>query len=177
MYAYSYIIFYWCTVVLYIQCTWSVKFHIRGDVFHKWFMWTGQPEPWVSKVSTSEFGRFVCMGLLPDTPGMPGMPGTFSPPPRFSYSDMHHGTCVMHVPWCMPVWLTRSILWSRRWRKHSRHSRRMRNMQFCVSGKWPIWVMWPCVISITDQNIFQSGGSPPRSNDNNNEIFSPLIHA
>ena len=31
----------------------------------------------------------------------PGMPGTFSPPPRVSDPDMHHGTCVTHVPWCM----------------------------------------------------------------------------
>ena len=31
-----------------------------------------------------------------------GMPGTFSPPPRVSDPDMHHGTCVKHVPWCMP---------------------------------------------------------------------------
>ena len=30
----------------------------------------------------------------------PGMPGTFSPPPRVSDPDMHHGTCVTHVPWC-----------------------------------------------------------------------------
>ena len=32
----------------------------------------------------------------------PGMPGTFSPPPPVSDSDMHHGTCVTHVPWYMP---------------------------------------------------------------------------
>ena len=31
----------------------------------------------------------------------PGMPGTFSTPPRVSDPDMHHGTCVTHVPWCM----------------------------------------------------------------------------
>ena len=31
-----------------------------------------------------------------------GMPGTFSPPPRVSDPDMHYGTCVTHVPWCMP---------------------------------------------------------------------------
>ena len=30
----------------------------------------------------------------------PGMPGTFSPPPRVSDSDMHHDTCVTHVPGC-----------------------------------------------------------------------------
>ena len=28
----------------------------------------------------------------------PGMPGTFSPPPRVSDPDMHHGTCMTHVP-------------------------------------------------------------------------------
>ena len=31
----------------------------------------------------------------------PGMPGTFSPQARVSDPDMHHGTCVKHVPWCM----------------------------------------------------------------------------
>ena len=45
----------------------------------------------------------------------PGMPGTFSPPPRVSNPDMHHGTCVRHVPWCMPGSLTRVFLWIRRW--------------------------------------------------------------
>ena len=63
------------------------------------------------------------------------MPGTFSLPPRFSDLDMHYGTCVTHVPWCMPGSLTSGSLWSR-WRgKRSRHSRRMRNLQFYVSGK------------------------------------------
>ena len=45
----------------------------------------------------------------------PGMPGTFSPPPRISDPDMHHGTCVTHVAWCMPGSLTSSFLLSR-WR-------------------------------------------------------------
>ena len=66
------------------------------------------------------------------------MPGTFSPPPRFSDPDMHHGTCVTHVPWCMPRSLISGFLWSR-WRgKRSRPSQRMRNPQFCVSGKRPL---------------------------------------
>ena len=57
----------------------------------------------------------------------PGMPGTFSPPPRVSDPDMHHDTCVTHVPWCIPWSLISDFLWSR-WRiKRSRHSRRMRN--------------------------------------------------
>ena len=37
---------------------------------------------------------------------VPGMPGTSSPPPRVSDPDKDHGTCVTHVPWCMPVSLT-----------------------------------------------------------------------
>ena len=41
------------------------------------------------------------------------MPGMFSPPPRVSAPDMHHGTCVTHVPWFMPGSLTSSSLWSR----------------------------------------------------------------
>ena len=68
----------------------------------------------------------------------PGMPGTFSPQPLVNDLDMHHGTCVMHVPWCMPGSLTSGFLWSR-WRgKRSQHSRRMRNRQFYVSGKRPM---------------------------------------
>ena len=47
----------------------------------------------------------------------PGMPGTFSPPPWISDPDMHNGTCVTHVPWCMPGSLTSGFLWSRRWGK------------------------------------------------------------
>ena len=57
----------------------------------------------------------------------PGMPGTFSPPPRVSDPDMHHGTCVTHVPWCMPGSLTSGFLWSQWQEKRFRHSRRMRN--------------------------------------------------
>ena len=41
------------------------------------------------------------------------MAGTFSPPQRVSDPDMHHGTCVTHVPWCMPGSLTSGFLWSR----------------------------------------------------------------
>ena len=68
----------------------------------------------------------------------PGMPGTFSPPLRISDPDMHHGTCVTHVPWCIPGSLTSGFLWSRWRRKRSRHSMRMRNPQFYLSGKRPM---------------------------------------
>ena len=68
----------------------------------------------------------------------PGMPGMFSPSPRVSDPGMHHGTCVTHVPWCMPGSLTGGFLWSRWREKRSRHSRCMRNPQFYVSGKRPM---------------------------------------
>ena len=70
----------------------------------------------------------------------PGMPGTFSPPPRFGDPDMHQGTCVMHVPWCMPGTLTSDFLWSQ-WRgKRSRHCRA------CATYSFAYLVRGPCVL-------------------------------
>ena len=43
----------------------------------------------------------------------PGIPETNSPPPLVSDPDMHHSTCMTHVPWCMPESLTSSFVWSR----------------------------------------------------------------
>ena len=68
----------------------------------------------------------------------PGMPGTFSPPPRVSDPDMHHGTCVTHVPWCMPGSLTSGFLWSRRWGKTFPAFPAHAQSTFCVSGKRPM---------------------------------------
>ena len=71
----------------------------------------------------------------------PGMPATFSLPPGIHDPGMHHGTCVTHVPWCMPGPLTSGFLWSR-WRgKRFRYFWRMCNLQFYVSDKRP---MRPC---------------------------------
>ena len=86
----------------------------------------------------------------------PGMPGTFSSPPRVSYPDIHHGTCVRHVPWCMPGSLNSGFLW-RRWReKCSRHSRHMRNTQFYVSSKRPLELLlsWSIIKDFTVEYIF-----------------------
>ena len=48
----------------------------------------------------------------------PGMSGTFFfPPPRVSNPGMPHGTCMTHVPWCMPGSLASGFLWSQ-WRKN-----------------------------------------------------------
>ena len=90
----------------------------------------------------------------------PGMPGTFSPPPRVSDHDIHHGTCVKHVPWCMSGSLTSGFLWSRWQGKRSRHLRRMRNPQFYVSGKSPMPEL--CACSITSEDICWLGLSPKR---------------
>ena len=71
-----------------------------------------------------------------------GIPGTFSPPLRVCDPDMHHGTCVTHVPSCMPGSLPRGFPWSR-WRgKRYRHSQRMRKPQFYVTGKRPMLGAW-----------------------------------
>ena len=40
----------------------------------------------------------------------PGMSGTFSPPPWVRDPDRDHGTCVTHVPSCMPGSLTSGFL-------------------------------------------------------------------
>ena len=53
--------------------------------------------------------------------------------PLVSDPGMHHGTYVTHAPWCMSWSLTRSGGDIR-----SRHSRRMSNPQFYISGKMPI---------------------------------------
>ena len=75
-------------------------------------------------------------------------PGMFSPPTQVSDPDMHHGTCVMRVPWCMSGLPTSSFLWNQWREKRSRHSRCMRNPQFCVSGSRPIgWKACDCVVS------------------------------
>ena len=65
----------------------------------------------------------------------PWIPGTFSPTPQVIDLDMHHDTCVTHVPWCMSGSITRGFLWSRRRGICSRHSQRMRNPHSSVSGK------------------------------------------
>ena len=41
-----------------------------------------------------------------------GNTGNVSPPPRVSDPEMHHDTCVTHVPWCMPGSVTSGFLWS-----------------------------------------------------------------
>ena len=68
---------------------------------------------------------------------VPGMPGTFSPSPRVSNPDMHYGTCVTHLPWCMSGSLISGFPW-RRWRgKHSRHSGACATCNFAYLARGP----------------------------------------
>ena len=91
-------------------------------------------------ISPQDMDKHFGMGFLPDTWNC-GLrmrrecQERFPRHPRVSDPDMHHGTCVTHVPWCIPVSLTSGFLWSRWQGKRSQHSRRMRNPQFYISGK------------------------------------------
>ena len=86
--------------------------------------------------------RHLVMGLLPDTLNR-GLcmhrecwerfpHHRLQRKPSVSDPGMHHGTWVTHVPWCMSG--SQPAVAGKR----SRHSRRMRNPQFYVSGKTPI---------------------------------------
>ena len=84
----------------------------------------------------------------------PGIPGTFSPPPRVSDPDMHHGTCVTHVPWCMLGSLTSGFLWSRWWASVPGipSACATRNFTYLVRGPWkhrqyPNFCIFPYVTS------------------------------
>ena len=93
-------------------------------------------------------------------------PGMFSSPPQISDPDMHHGTCVRHVPWCMPGSLTIGFRWSRRRGKRSRHSRRMRKPQFCVSGKRPIIWTYGGLNYYIYMSLFPPAGMSIQNNTN-----------
>ena len=88
---------------------------------------TGELEAWASCPT----GKIACAHA-------PGMPGTFSPPPRVSDPDMHHGTCVTPVPWCMPGSLNSGFLWSRRRGKTFPAFPAHAILQFYQSGKRPM---------------------------------------
>ena len=78
----------------------------------------------------------------------PGMPGTVSLPPWVGDPNMHHGTCMRQLLWCMPGSLTSSFLWSQWQGKCSQHSMCMCNPPFLTRGQfWPsgIVVAWVCL--------------------------------
>ena len=88
------------------------------------------------------------MGLLPDTQNC-GLRMRRECRERF---PRHRGLAIPACitarasrAWCMSGSLTSGFLWSRWREKRSRPSRCMRNLQFYVSGKWPMgWTIFDC---------------------------------
>ena len=68
----------------------------------------------------------------------PGMQGTFPPSQRVSDPAMHHGTCVMHVSWCMAGSLASGFLWKRWQGKTFPAFPAHAQPTFYVSGKRPM---------------------------------------
>ena len=71
----------------------------------------------------------------------PRMLGAFFPPLLVSDLDMHYGTCVTHLPWCMPGSPTNGFLWSW-WRGNIPGipgAWVIRNFTYLARG--PFWVM------------------------------------
>ena len=106
--------------------------NLRHILFSLWVTLEPPFPGWHDIWANGHVARYVKLRIA----HAPGMPRKFSPPSRVSDPDMHHGTCVLHVPWCMPGSLTNGFLWSR-WRG-KRHSRCTYNPQFYVSGKRPV---------------------------------------
>ena len=110
--------------------------------------------------------RYVKIGIAHAS----GMPRTFSQPPQVSNPDMHRGTCVMGVPWCMPESLSSGFLWSR-WRgKRFWHSQRMSNPKFYISGKRPVKYRNKFGAPHQNSNTMNSGRIP------NPNKYSGIIH-
>ena len=100
---------------------------LRSDVTRHW----NQKENGTTLVRHGPLAKYAKLRVA----HAPGMPGTFSPPPRVSDPDMHHGACVTHVPWSMLGLQTNGFLLSQ---CRGKRSRRMRNPHIYVSGKRPM---------------------------------------
>ena len=123
-------------------------------------------QPMLSLSNLTQFHWSLARYVILRVAHAPGIPGTFSPPPRVSDPDMHHGTCMTHLPWCIPGSLISGFLWSR-WRgKRSQHSGAcaIRNFTYLVKGPWyriHRWVMsghhWPNYDHVARRKNFAHG--------------------
>ena len=110
---------------------------MRDDTYIHWLI---MGEKYIQKLGRV---KATSVGLLPDTYNcglrMRGECWERFPRHRFkrkqllSDPGMHHGAWVTHVPWCMSGSVARGG-----GGKRSRHSRRMRNTKFYVSGNSPM---------------------------------------
>ena len=120
-YAHGFICFVVAILVIGIALTWSICQYFTGSI--------------CLQCGNRVIVEWACCQIRKIVGCMHQEYRTFSPPTRVSDPDMHQGTCVTHVPWCMHGSLTNGFLWNR-WRgKRSRHSRRMRNQWFYICGK------------------------------------------
>ena len=122
----------------YVLCniTWIIRI-IQSWIYH-WMFWCFLCVS-IQHFTHGPLDRYVKLRVV----HAPGMPGTLSPSSRVTDPDMHQGTCVTHVPKCMPGSLTSCVLWNRWRKKRSRHSRCMRNPQFIHVCE----ILLNCVIS------------------------------
>ena len=114
----------------------------------------------------------------------PGMPGTFSPP-LVNDPDIHHDTCVTHVPWCMPGSLTSGFHKLVAWKTFQHYQRmRTRNFTYLARGPWPMaswfastmqsmthlkWCM--CTVAVVESMGFQPSRNSSKSGWNLGWLF------
>ena len=85
----------WCRTSICANCA-------QHRTVHYLTAWNSDAQLEFSLVCYGPLARYVKLRVV----HAPRMPGTFSPPPWVSDPYMHHGTCVTHVPWCVPRSLT-----------------------------------------------------------------------
>ena len=104
----------WCNTAY--SC--KQRYTINATVFKKTKIWTSYQIRKIAGCACAEIA------------------GNVYPPPRVSDPDMHHGTCVTHVPRCMPGSLTSGFIRSQ-WRGNFRGipgACTIRNFTYLVRG-------------------------------------------
>ena len=104
---------------------------------------------------------------------------TFSLPLQVSDPDKHHGTCVTHVPWCMPGSLISGFLCSQ-WRGNVPgipSACATRNLAYLVKGPW-CWPSPPAQYSGLNNGMIQTLCCQPikwpsAGNDSRKEVSNP----
>ena len=81
---------------------------VLTKIFLEWLKyWYTIPSRWARMWEHGSLAKYEKLRVV----YAPGVQGTFSSPLRASDPDIHHGTCLTYVPWCMVGWLTSGFLW------------------------------------------------------------------
>ena len=90
-------------IILYIKHIedWSIQFYFFDTFYLQASKLCGSYDPLCDVVPSMVTWASCQIRKIMDC-ACAGRPGTFSRPPLVSDPDMHHGTCVAHVPWRMP---------------------------------------------------------------------------